>query len=109
VNVFRKSARLIASILVAGMGCLLFFSGVAIVGAPLFVVGIALSIWQVIVLVQNRPDPYDLSRLWETEPEPADEPDEDWDDTENLGYCHGCGHSVPEPYARCPDCGRPVR
>jgi hypothetical protein len=109
VNVFRKSARLIASILVAGMGCLLFFSGVAMVGVPLFVVGIALSIWQVIVLVQNRPDPYDLSRLWETEPEPLDEPDEDWGDNKELGFCHNCGHAVPEPYARCPDGGTPVR
>ncbi len=109
MQVFRKSAGLIASILLAGMGCLMLFGGMRLVGMPLFFAGLALALWQGITLTQNRPDPYDLSRLWETEPEPADEPDEDWDGDKSLGYCDGCGHSVPEPYARCPDCGRPVR
>jgi hypothetical protein len=109
VQVFRKCAGLIASILVVGMGCMLCFSGVALVGIPLLFVGLALAVWQTVVLVRNRPDPYDLSRLWETEPEPAEEPDEDWGDNKELGFCHNCGHAVPEPYARCPDCGTPVR
>ena len=106
---FRKGAGLIASVLVAGMGALLCFSSLSLVGIPLFLIGLALAVWQGAVLVRNRPDPYDLSRLWEAEPEPADEPDEDWGDNKSLGFCHGCGHAVPEPYARCPDCGRPVR
>jgi uncharacterized paraquat-inducible protein A len=109
VQVFRKSAGLIASILVAGMGALLLFSGMPLIGIPLFFGGLALAIWQGITLVQNRPDPYDLSRLWETEPAPEDEPDEDWGEDKSLGFCHNCGHAVPEPYARCPECGTTVR
>ena len=106
---FRKGAGLIASVLVAGMGCLLYFSGLALVGGPLFLGGLALTAWQGIVLVRSRSDPYDLSKLWETEPEPAEEPDEDWGENKSLGFCHNCGHAVPEPYARCPDCGTLVR
>jgi hypothetical protein len=91
------------------MGCLLLFSGLPLAGLLLFFVGLVLAVWQSLAMARNRPDPYDLSRLWETEPEPADEPDEDWGDSKDLGYCYSCGHAVPEPYARCPDCGRPVR
>lgn len=109
MQVFRKTAGLIASILVAGMGCLLLFSGLSVVGVPLFFAGLGLAVWQGVTLARNRQDPYDLSRLWETEPESPDEPDEEWGDDTSLGFCHGCGHAVPEPYARCPECGRPVR
>ena len=78
MKAFRRSAGLIASITVAGMGCLLLFSGVALIGILLFLCGLALAVWQAMILVRNRPDPYDLSKLWDTEPEPEDEPDEDW-------------------------------
>ncbi|MBC8102919.1 MAG: hypothetical protein H7Z41_10060 [Cytophagales bacterium] len=106
---FRKTAGLIAALLVAGMGCLLYFSGLPLAGMPLFLGGMALVAWQGVRLFQSRRDPYDLNRLWESEPEPGDEPDEDWHGDKDTVYCHNCGHAVPEPFARCPDCGLTIR
>lgn len=96
----------IACLLVAAMGVSFVFGGMPAVGIPLTCAGLALGVWRGVIAWRGRPDPYDLSRLWEHEP---DEPDEDEFAVRDLAYCHICGHAVAEPYARCPDCGNALR
>ena len=110
METLRRSAGLIAAVLVAASGSVLAF-GAPGLGLPLLVIGALAAIWQGRLLLASRQDPYDLSRLWDREPEPPDGgPDEeDLVDEEGTLYCHGCGHAVPAPYAACPECGRRLR
>lgn len=103
----RPWLAVVAGLLVAGMGSLIFFGGAPLIGGPLFVVGCGIAIWRGLVLWKSRPDPYDLSRLWDTD-EPDDEPEEDVY-VEDTVYCHNCGHAVTRPFARCPECGMSLR
>jgi len=114
MGAFRRYAGLTAALILALAGGVLV-GGHVLLGAVLLVVGLAAAGWQAWNLWRTRSDPYDLSRLWE-EPfpgEPAAEADEEFPDDEDrkldLRYCHACGHSVPPPYAFCPECGRPLR
>ena len=56
-----------------------------------------------IVALRNRPDRYDLNRLWEKEPDTVDEEAEE--KYRDLAYCHHCGASCPATYDICPGCG----
>lgn len=103
---FRRAAGLIAALVLALAGGF-FVVGSPLLGAALLVIGLGAGAWQAWRLWQNRRDPYDLSRLWEhEEPEETAEeyPMEDNGEPELL-YCHNCGHGVPPPHARCPECG----
>jgi hypothetical protein len=95
----------------------LFFAGAVLVGAapivglPIMLVGLAASVWQGWKLWQRRlppTDPYDLSRLWDEE-RLDDDPEDVLMDANGTLYCHHCGHAVPDPYARCPECGSQLR
>ena len=104
---FRRTAGLIAALLVAAFGAIVL-PGSRLIGAALLAVGIGAALWQIRELFDARRDPYDLSRLWEREPEPPDEPDETLTEDEGTLYCHSCGHAVPRQFHRCPECHRPL-
>ena len=109
MEALRRSAGLIAAVLVAASGGVLTF-GAPVLGLPLLVVGAVAAVWQARQQIASRQDPYDLSRLWEREQEPPGEaePEEDVEDDGTV-YCHACGHAVPEPFAMWPECGRTLR
>jgi len=108
MNGFRRAAGLLAALLVVAIGAALL-SAAPLVGVLLLVVGAGAALWQGRQLLAARRDPYDLSRLWEREPEPEDEADEDAvSDDEGTLLCHACGHAVPHPLRVCPECGRPL-
>lgn len=103
------AARLCAAAVVAALGGLMILSA----GPPLRWAGwliIAISvaagipaIVSGVVSLRDRPDRYDLNRLWEKEPDSVDPEAEE--KRRDLAYCHHCGASCPEAYAICPDCG----
>ena len=104
----RQAAGLIAALILALAGGALV-GGSPLLGGALLVVGLGAGAWQAWQLWQSRRDPYDLSRLWEErEDEPEETADESgWDGEEaELLYCHNCGHGVPPPHVRCPECGQ---
>lgn len=104
----RKAAGLIAALILVAFG-LLAAQGLPLIGYIIMGIGAAAAIWQAKVLWGAREDPYDLNKLWER-PEEADEPEyELLTDETGTPYCHNCGHAVPEPFARCPECGQSVR
>ncbi len=101
----RRAAGLIAALLVLVIGAALL-PAAPLFGVLLIVIGAGAGVWQGRQLLAARRDPYDLSQLWEREPEPEDEADEtDMDDDGTL-LCHACGHAVPHPLRVCPECGR---
>lgn len=111
----RRSAGLIAALILALTGGV-FVGGSPLLGGALLLVGLGAAIYQARQLFERQPraDPYDLNRLWEQPaPEPDDDaPDEEADaliDDDGTVYCYGCGHAVPPPFARCPECGRQLR
>lgn len=104
---FRNAAGLIAAVILAGLGGLLV-PGSPLVGGTLCLVGIAAAVWQGLRLKQNRTDPYDLKKLWDTDDEPETPVADDETDPDATAYCHRCGHAVTRNYARCPDCGSPL-
>ncbi len=77
-------------------------------GFALFFIGGFAAFYQIRKLYHARQDPYDLSRLYEEAPTPLPEPDENAVDDDGTLLCHACGHAVPPPHTRCPDCGRPL-
>lgn len=107
MTTLRQAAGLIAAVLVAAFGFALM-SASTFLGGGLVVVGAIIGVWHLRNLAQARRNPYDLSRLWEREPEPPDEADETQVEDEGTLYCHGCGHAVPHQFHRCPDCNRPL-
>lgn len=108
MNGLRRAAGLIAALLVIVIGVVLLPAAPPF-GVLLLVVGAGAAVWQARQLLASRRDPYDLTRLWEREPEMEDEADENAvsDDEETL-LCHACGHAVPHPLRVCPECGRPL-
>lgn len=108
MNRLRRAAGLIAALIVLAVGAGLLFAAPPL-GVLLLVIGAGAAVWQGRQLLASRRDPYDLSRLWE--PEPEDQADEgavdamDSDDDGTL-LCHACGHAVPHPLRVCPECGR---
>ena len=108
MSAFRRIAGLIAALVVAAFGAALLASAVPLLGGLLLVLGVGFAFWQVRLLRASRRDPYDLSRLWEREPEPEEEADEDAVEDEGTLYCHSCGHAVPRRFHVCPECRRPL-
>lgn len=108
---FRRSAGLIAALLVAALGVGFLTGGSMTVGFLLLGAGLGLAGWWGWRLYATRPDPYDLKRLWEEPPEDSvpDPNEELLSDEQGVAYCHHCGHAVAGPFARCPDCGGQLR
>lgn len=104
----RKASALIASLLIVTLACGLLVEGFASVGIPLIVVGLLASIWQIKRLYAAREDPYDLKRLFDPPPS-DDQPEDEYPEDGDVPLCHHCGHAVAKPFARCPECGTPVR
>jgi hypothetical protein len=104
----RKTAGLIAAVLVVALGCGLLLV-TPIFGVMLATSGLALMVWQALALWRAREDPYDLKKLWDAPvllgEESDDQPDESGLESDSMAYCHQCGHAVPTTYARCPECG----
>jgi len=110
MKTIRSAAGLIAAVLLAAWGTLvLVFAGQHVLGAAMMLFGAATAVWQGKRLWESRQDPYDLSKLWDQEPDPDAEPDEDWEGDRDTVYCYNCGHAVAEPFARCPECGLQLR
>jgi hypothetical protein len=108
VAAFRTGAGLIAAMLVLAFGGLLLPAAPPL-GIALLLAGGGIAVWQARRILAARPDPYDLSRLWEREPDPPSEAEEtNLDEDNDILYCHSCGHAVPTRFHRCPDCGRPL-
>ena len=104
----RRAAGLIAALLVLVIGAALL-PAAPLFGVLLIVIGAGAGVWQGRQLLAARRDRYDLSRLWEREPEQEDAVDEAAvDDDDGTLLCHACGHAVPHPLRVCPDCGRPL-
>jgi uncharacterized protein YbaR (Trm112 family) len=110
----RRASGLIAAVVLAAFGAALLFSAplaqdVPALGALLLALGGSAAFWQIRRLLAARRDPYDLSRLWDREPEPPEEADEEAVEDEGTLYCHSCGHAVPRAFHACPECRRPLR
>jgi len=105
----NRITRIFAGLVVMGFGGFILaeetFPAMGIGGA-LIICGLSVIISQSVMIWRERPDPYDLSRLWETEPQP-EEPEEDGQE-HYLSYCHHCGGSMSEVYSICPHCGTPL-
>jgi hypothetical protein len=101
--------RLTASLL------LLVFGISALLSAGLFLLpGLALAAGGIAGLVytglqfarerRDRPDPYDLTKLWDKPPPEPEVPErESYDD--DLVLCHRCGASMPAHVGICLECG----
>lgn len=109
----RRWSAVIASLLIAALGWLLLFGGSPLFGLPVLALGLGLAAWKGVRIWRSRPDPYDLSKLWEREPEgydpEIDQPEEEGEESREHAFCHNCGHAVARPFARCPDCGNPLQ
>ena len=110
MGAMRQASGLVAAVLVALVGFVFAWNGTALVALPLLIVGLGAAAWQGRLLILARRDPYDLTRLWDTpaaDADPVEEPPlvEEGD----LPMCHNCGHAVRGAFARCPDCGNPLR
>ena len=105
---FRQWSGVIASLVLAGFGGLVSLGEGHLFGLLLMAVGLLAAAWQAWQVRKEMGDPYDLSKLWES-PLPEDIQPEDIPYELDQAYCHRCGHIVPPEFARCPDCGTPVR
>lgn len=104
MDAIRRHAGLIAAlILLSGGGFLLGVS--PMFGAPLMALGGVAAAINVALLMRRRDDPYDLSKLYDTEPMPEDGHEGPRD---KAGYCPVCGGYVESPYKPCPRCGSAV-
>jgi hypothetical protein len=118
---WRKFSGLIAAIILAAMGSLLFPLH-PFLGGIIACLGLSVVVWQGWFLWTNRAnrsttygdqDPYDLNRLWEM-PEPFGENEEspeqpDLEDealarTSNVILCRHCGEAVTRDMHACPFC-----
>lgn len=103
----NRITRLFAGLVLMAMGAplLLYRNPVALLlGLGICGAGLGAVIWQGVRMWRERPDPYDLNRLWDTPPPEPDQPQEAFGD-EDLIYCHRCGISMPETHSICPKCG----
>jgi hypothetical protein len=107
----RKSAGLIAALLLIAIGLVNLRGSGLPFGIVLTLAGVAGFVWQVKVLMASRQDRYDLKRLYDDPYPGEDQPEEfDWQHGANeFPICHRCGHAVAKEFARCPDCGSQVR
>ena len=104
---YNRITRLFAGLILMAMGApMLVFRNPAIVLVGLSICGIGLGVvmWQGGQMWRERPDPYDLNRLWDKPPPEPDKPLETPAD-EDLIYCHRCGVSMSGIHAICPQCG----
>lgn len=104
---YNRITRLFAGLVLAGMGApMLVFRNppILLVGVAICGIGLGVVVWQGVQMWRERPDPYDLNRLWDTPPAEPDQPKETPDDGD-LIYCHRCGVSMSEAHAICPQCG----
>jgi uncharacterized paraquat-inducible protein A len=101
----NRITRLVAAVVLACLGGGLL----GVVSPPgLIMVGVGLAIagYQGVQMWRERPDPYDLSRLWD-KPNLPEEPEEDGRLRE-LAFCHRCGASMSTKHSICPQCGVPL-
>jgi hypothetical protein len=112
---WRKFSGLIAALMLAAMGMLLFFSSDMTVGYHPFLggvlacMGLGLAGWQAWSLRKNRDpyrDPYDLNALWDA-PEPddlLDDPDDEFIPENSSLLCRHCGEAIGGGLRVCPHC-----
>ena len=105
---YNRITRLFAGLALMGMGTWLiaYWNPISsLVGFTICGSGIGVVIWQSVQMWRERPDPYDLNRLWD---KPAPEPDQPLETPadKDLIYCHRCGVSMSAIHAICPQCGQ---
>ena len=105
---FRLWSGVIASLVISASGAFVSFGEAHIFGLMLMCIGLLGAVWQAWQIRKEQGDPYDLNKLWDS-PLPEDIQPEDALYEPDQAYCHRCGHIVPDDFARCPDCGEPVR
>ena len=98
--------RMAAALALGGFGSVAC-QGETAVALALLVSGLVTAMYQGVQLWRERPDPYDLSRIWEAGPDP--EVFEEGHPEKGFRMCRHCGLAFPEDYAVCPDCGNVVR
>jgi hypothetical protein len=109
----KTALRAVASLVIIAFGVQAGALGPLPVSIPGILICAAGALTLVYALYQGaqelrtRPDPYDLSRLFDEPPaEKPEEPEElDADRDRELIYCHQCGASMPSTVAHCLDCG----
>ena len=109
----NRPTRIVAALVIMSIGAPMLFTGLwafVVLGAVFTGIGVfsaGVESWRWFLDWKHRPDPYDLTRLWE-EPLPekahALEPEED-DVEREYPLCHRCGDAVAPGYAVCPHCG----
>lgn len=97
----RKAAGLIAALILLTGGAFLMGVSTAF-GAPVMALGAAAAAINIALLLRRRDDPYDLTKLYETDPMPEDGQEGPRD---KAGYCPVCGGYIESPYKPCPRCG----
>lgn len=107
MQVMRQWSGVIAALILALAGGVMV-GELHVLGSTFLVLGLAAAGWQAWMIKKEAGDPYDLNKLWDS-PLPEDIQPEDVPYELDQAYCHRCGHIVPEDFARCPDCGEPVR
>ncbi len=103
----NRITRLFASLVVVAMGApLIVFRNTTLLlmGLAFCAIGLGAAAWQGIQMWRERPDPYDLTRLWD---DPPLEPEET-NHVRDMIYCHRCGSSMSEVHSVCPQCGSPL-
>ncbi len=103
----NRITRLFAGLALMGAGTWLiaFWNPVSsLIGVTICGIGLSVVVWQSVQMWRERPDPYDLNRLWD---KPASEPDQPLETPADakLIYCLRCGVSMSEIHAICPQCG----
>ena len=66
--------------------------------------GVVWSAFRAVAEYRDRPDPYDLNRLWDAPPAEPETPDRDAE-KDALVLCHRCGASMPAHVGVCLECG----
>ncbi len=103
----NRMTRLFAGLVILGISAplVVFRSPVILTtGVVLCGIGLGAAIWQGVQMWRERPDPYDLTRLWDAPPPEAEETNHE----RTLIYCHRCGSSMSEIHSLCPHCGTPL-
>jgi hypothetical protein len=104
------ATRLIASLVLVAFGVFMGAIRPGLLGLPGKVValaglfGLVHSGRQIYQWWVNRPDPYDLAKLWEETPPEPEEPSREAE-SDALVLCHRCGSSMPPHIGVCPECG----